>query len=293
MGEVVENKKLTLSDCLLDNGGDSQRIFNENYLRLFQHEHSDVGFPYLVKFIQLAQLTGADPRKNQIHLTSYFDRNSGGKVGVPVFSYHFFLDKANQTGQMKGVTVDSQVEEVFNPVTNKVEKQLVSTAIASREGRKDVTFKARWSEFNNAKNPMWRNKPYTMLQKCAIAGALRWQFPETLGNMFIQEEMRDQDTLEAVANVIDAESNQEALSQYTSEEREPGNPEYVFLDGKFRGKRLNETDFTELEKYYDYLEKKKNKGTLEEKFVEIFNSIQIFLENEELCKDINPEEIPF
>jgi hypothetical protein len=173
-------------------GPDVKRSFDQNYLDILQRIHHDLPIRYLVDFLHKAQLSGADPRLNQIHLTSYYSNKLNSKVGVTVFSYHFFLNQANQTGEMLGLNVNSEVESVFNPLTGEESNQLVATATVERKGRGKTIFKARWKEFYNQQSPQWKEKPYVMLEKTAIANVLRWAFPEALSGMFISEEINEE-----------------------------------------------------------------------------------------------------
>ena len=191
----MSDKQLVLRDFALQKSSEVKRMFDDNYLDIIDRLHSDLPMRYKIDFIQKAQLSGADPRKNQIHLTTYNskDKVTGkwGKVGVCIFSYHFFLSVANQTGQFENSEIVSEVEDVFNPIKGESEKQLVSTATVYRKGRKPVIFKARWKECYNPKNLIWASRPYQMLEKTALANALRWAFPETMSGMFISEEIND------------------------------------------------------------------------------------------------------
>jgi hypothetical protein len=200
-------------------GPEVKRNFDKNYLSILQKLNPDLPARYLIDFIHKAQLSGADPRKNQIHLTTYFSSKLGHKVGVTVFSYHFFLNQANLTGEFGGVTVESRVEEVFNPMKGENEKQLVSIATAHRKGREAISFKARWNEFVNKNNPMWREKPYIMLEKTAIANALRWAFPEALSGMFIQEEIREDQEDELTQTIAAEFSHVKAEEEVKKDEK--------------------------------------------------------------------------
>jgi hypothetical protein len=184
----MENSLVTLEKSLLT-GKDVRMEFDRNWLQIFDKTHSEVPVNYKIDFLHKAQLSGADPRKSQIYLTTYFSKKLGHKVGVPVFSYHFLINQANQTNEYKGVQVVTEVQDIFNPINGEEMKQLVAIATAHRKDCAPVVFEAIWSEFYNANNDMWNKIPYTMLKKCAIAGALRWAFPETLSSMFISEEV--------------------------------------------------------------------------------------------------------
>ncbi len=196
---------------------DAKRTFDENYLRILFNQNADIDISYVIDFLHQAQLSGANPAQKQIYLTKYYNKTQGRKVGVVVFSYHFFLSQANLTGEMRGLKVETVVEEIYNPITKQTEKELVSTATVTREGRGSTVFKARWSEFYNKNSPQWQEKPYIMLEKTAIANVLRWAFPESLSGMFIDEEMSE-DNYEGVYKVNDPSAINAAAA--TADKRE-------------------------------------------------------------------------
>ena len=79
---------------------------------------------------------------------------------------------------------------------------------------------------------MWKEKPHTMLRKCAIAGALRSQFPETLGSFIIEDEVSQstydkaefEQSIEAEYQKVEAadKKQQEALERaLTGKQKEP------------------------------------------------------------------------
>lgn len=172
-------------------GADVKRTFEENYLKTLFALHADIDQSYVIDFLHQAQLSGANPAQKQIYLTKYFSKKLGRKVGVVVFSYHFFLNQANLTGEMEGLEVSSEVEKVFDPIKKQWGEELVATAKVRRKGRGETTFKARWSEFYNPNSDQWAERPYGMLEKCSIANVLRWAFPESLSGMFIEDEISE------------------------------------------------------------------------------------------------------
>ena len=199
---------------------DVKKSFDQNYLDILDRMYADIPMRYKIDFLHKCQLHGADPRKNQVYLMTYNTKNRATgqweKTGTTVFSYHFLIHMANQTGESLGVPVSTELEEVFDPISGEVKKMLVSTATAHRRGREPITFKARWWEFNNPKNPAWSQRPYQMLEKTAIANALRWAFPEALSGVFIREEMEGDDReiieisendIESTAKTIEKEKN--------------------------------------------------------------------------------------
>lgn len=177
---------------------DVKRIVQDEYINMILRLHPDVKKSSVIEHLNLVALSGANPHKKQVYFTSYFSKKLGYAVGTTVFSYRFFEDVANQTGEFLGCDCNVMVDEYFNPLIGEFNKTLKAVAIAKRQNRDDVTFTAWYPEFvqKNYKgevNNMWSEKPHTMLRKCAIAGALRSQFPETLGSFLIEDEITQSD----------------------------------------------------------------------------------------------------
>lgn len=186
-----------------------KRTFERSWLEKFQKENLDVPQRYLIDMLHQAQLTGANPVTKQVYLVSYFDKRLGHKVGATVYSYHFFNAMAERSGGLDGLTINTEAEDVFCPFTMESKKMLVSTATVVKNGR-ESKFKARWNEFYKANNPMWNNIPYTMLEKCAIAGGLRRAFPGVLSGAYIEEEIfsefKEKNLVEVEAEITSGEN---------------------------------------------------------------------------------------
>lgn len=191
-GALVLQKTTKIMENLFT-GEDVRRKFDENFVKLFVSKHNEFNTSQVLDFFHKSQLTGADPRKNEVYLVGYKNKR-GEMVSSVLFSYHFLLNQANQTGQLESVNCEVKPEEIFNPLNGNDEKQLVATATVKRKGSSEpVIYRALWSEYEQTRKSIWRDKPYVMLQKCAIAGALRWAFPEALSGVFIKDEARNID----------------------------------------------------------------------------------------------------
>ena len=171
---------------------------DRNYLSLLVSENPTLDKKYFVDFITKCQLTGADPRMNQIYLIVHNSWNSQKQTtepkGTTVFSYQFFLRLAQQTGELESMRIDT-VKEPYLDLSNGKEKPSITTKChIKRSGKAEITYQARFWEFaktdkNGNLQGNWKTASYLMLEKCAVANALRWAFPETLGNMYIADEM--------------------------------------------------------------------------------------------------------
>jgi phage recombination protein Bet len=185
-----EDKALQIYNFLNISENDKKKIFDQNYLKLLLKEHKDLDTSYIVQFLQKAMILGADPRINQVYLLKHFSSKEGRYVGTVVFNYHFMLNVANQTGEYEGVIVEYKTEDVFDPIKKETTKEAVATAQVRRKGITS-SYTAYWSECYNSKNPIWNTRGKSMLQKCAVVGAIRLAFPESTSGMYIEEEISD------------------------------------------------------------------------------------------------------
>lgn len=189
-----------------------QRHFEKTYVEhTFKHYLAlKVPADDIIKFFHKAQITGADPLRDQIFL---IPRNTkvkeGGQdkwvtVGTIVFSYHFVEFKAQSSGQYEGYTVETGPDDYFDPISGESKKMLRSRAIVKRNGR-EYPYIAWWDEYVQTNQYgvtlQWKTKPHLMLEKCGKAGALRAAFPEWLSGAYTQEEMgaieKDDEAIEA------------------------------------------------------------------------------------------------
>lgn len=66
-------------------------------------------------------------------------------------------------------------------------------------------------------NPMWEERPYGQLAKCAEAGALRKAFPEELGNEYTAEEMHGRQIIvDSTATRVDDSASSAAATETTA-----------------------------------------------------------------------------
>jgi phage recombination protein Bet len=184
---------------LLLKGDDVKRSFAANYVaQLFKSYSCDQSD--IIQFLHQAQISGANPVLKEIYLIERNTKVKGEhgqdkwvKRGTVVYSYNFLLRVAAQTGQFDGYTEKFEVEKVFDPLTRKPGlEELVCTVTVKRKGHGEYPYSARWSEYSQD-NTQWKSKPYVMLGKCALSGALRRAFPEAMGGVFLEEEFREED----------------------------------------------------------------------------------------------------
>lgn len=189
------NQLINYEDVLLKD--DVKRTFEKNYLQMLFNENRELPKTHIIEFIHKAQQTGANPSLNQIFLIKRNTKKDGW-VGTTVFSYNFLLAIAAQTGQFNGYEIETKPIEKFDVSSMESKKMLASTCTVKRNGF-SYPFTAYFDEFaqyfrdfktgEQKLNTIWESKPYMMLEKCAIANALRRAFPEALSGIYCEEEM--------------------------------------------------------------------------------------------------------
>lgn len=175
-----------------------KRQMDENYLSMLVKANPNLDRQHFVEFITKCQLTGADPRLNQIYLIVHDSWNSQTQrkepKGTTVFSYQFFIRLAQQTGQLEDFDVETFTDEYLDFNTTRKRPSITAKAWVKRKGQGKFNYKARLWEFaKTTKDGLlmgnWKASPYLMLEKCAIANVMRWAFPEVLGNFYVADEM--------------------------------------------------------------------------------------------------------
>lgn len=183
----------------------------------------------LINFLYTSARTGLDPMANQIHAVFRWD----SKLGRYRMTIQTGIDGLRLVAQRSGLYGGQddaifEVEELFNPITGKEEKQLKAIVTVYRINPKNgermaVTATARWNEyvqtFKSGISTMWQKFPHLMLAKCAEALALRKAFPQELSGLYINEEMEQADEKD------DRKSKIESLPVPTSKQKPQNAPE--------------------------------------------------------------------
>jgi len=175
-----------------------KRAMDENYLAMLVKANPNLKQEHFIEFITKCQLSGADPRLNQIYLIVHDAWNSQTQTkepkGTTVFSYQYFIKLAQQTGQLEDFDVETISDEYLDFNTTRKRPSISSQAWVKRKGQGKLKYKARLWEFaktgkDGTLQGNWKVSPYLMLEKCAVANVMRWAFPEVLGNFYVADEM--------------------------------------------------------------------------------------------------------
>jgi len=178
---------------------DVKKALDRNFLKILVDANPSMDKKYFLDFIHKAQLTGADPRLNQIYLiphkTKNYDTQEFEVKGTVMFNYMFYMQLAQQTGQLEDWGCDVLEDDYLDIITGRKKPSWKAIAWVKRKCREKVYYECDFWEVakidfkSGLPSSNWKTMPKFMIRKCAIAGAFRWAFPETLGNFYIAEEM--------------------------------------------------------------------------------------------------------
>lgn len=146
----------------------------------------------LAMFLHVAQRSGLDPLRRQIHFLKH-----GGRVSF-IADVNGLQARASKEEDFEGLLhavvyekdtfeVDNATGEVVkhahNPFANN--GSIVGAwATVRRKGMLPFTAVVKFSEYNNSSNPLWKSKPAVMIDKVAKSTALRLAYPEQLGGIY-------------------------------------------------------------------------------------------------------------
>lgn len=130
----------------------------------------------LLFFGEVCARVGLDPFRKQIYLVTRRDKQ-GNEVPAIQTGIDGFRAQAARTGEYAGQDLPTHDrEDADYPLWSKV------TVYRFQHGQKIAyTAMARWREYFQSNNHLWKQMPYTMLDKCAEALAIRKGFPEVAG----------------------------------------------------------------------------------------------------------------
>ena len=137
-------------------------------------------------FLYQAQKTGLDPLAKQIHFVK-----RAGQMTIQT-AIDGFRAIAARTGQHAGTSdgiFEVQKGEDRPSKATVIVKKIVQGLVS------EFSATARWDEYfpGEKQGFMWKKMPYTMLEKCAEAKALRKAFPEDLSGVYTDDEMQQAD----------------------------------------------------------------------------------------------------
>ena len=176
-------------------------------------------------FLYQAQKTGLDPLARQIH---FVKRANQMTIQTAIDGFRAI---AARTGQHAGTS-----DGIFE-VQKGIDRPSKATVVVKKIVQgivSEFSATARWDEYfpGEKQGFMWKKMPYTMLEKCAEAKALRKAFPEDLSGMYTNDEMQqaDKKDITPVKSKKTPKQIPTKLSESDLEVLEKHHPDAVALD---------------------------------------------------------------
>ena len=180
-------------------------LLNRAFARKFLADNPNLEACHAIEFFHKIQETGANPFFGDIYCIPYNATEFGvKKVKANVmFGYQFLLQKAQETGEYEGYDgpVFREHVENWNPSNNFSRDTATCEVVVYRKGKRPTKYTADFWEFAKFKKDYntgamvlqstWNNWKI-MLEKCAVANAIRRAFPDVLRGIYCREEMDDE-----------------------------------------------------------------------------------------------------
>lgn len=155
----------------------------------------------LAMFLHVAQRSGLDPLRKQIHFTKM-----GGRIAFIADVNGLQARAAKEPdfeGLLHAVVYEKDAFEMDNAagvVAKHTNNPLGSNgkiigawATVHRKGMRPFTAVVKFSEYENSSNALWKSKPAVMIDKVAKSTALRLAYPEQLGGIYEAAEMEERE----------------------------------------------------------------------------------------------------
>jgi len=188
-----------------------QQIINENviidYLKSFGLM-SNLKDNEVKQCTEISKAFQLNPFKREIHFVAYQGIN-GRQLSI-IVGYETYLKRAERSGKLAGwrVWTDGNIKDGSLKAICEIHRKDWTTPL-----RHEVYF----TEYVR-QTQIWREKPYTMLKKIAIAQAFRLAFPDELGGMpYTQEEQWENGVIEAV---IETEKKETDVKEIKTEQKQ-------------------------------------------------------------------------
>lgn len=186
-----------------------------------------------LQFLEIATAFNLNPFKREIYVSKY------GNQFALIVGYEVYIKRAERSGRLAGWKVQTN-----GSVTNNDLKAVIT--IHRNDFREPFEHEVFYSEYvqrksNGEPNTFWKNKPFTMIKKVAIAQGFRLCFSEELGGIpYTADEMEtveiphveidENQTIESALNcVLACESVEELINCWNEHKQFQTAPEFTEL----------------------------------------------------------------
>jgi phage recombination protein Bet len=176
-------------------------------------------------FLSLCKYNKLNPFLNEAYLIKFGNQQAQIVVGKDAFIKRANAD-VRYKGHRAGVIIirENQIQEVEGTFYLDTDTLVGGWAEVHIKDRIPLKVTVKLSEYigkkrNGETNSMWTNKPATMIRKVALSHALREALPETLSQMYAEEEMNvDTSNFKQVEppSTVEAEEDKKAIDPFES-----------------------------------------------------------------------------
>ena len=217
------------------------------------------------QFMAISCAFGLNPYKKEVYPIAYGQGNNR-KLSI-IVGYEVYLKRAESYKQYDGYVVEWEGNGA----------DLRAKCTVYRKDRNHPTVSTVWLREYTQNNSMWNTKPHVMLEKVAIATALRRAFPVEMGGMpYIADELPDYmtgaDKLQSQGfTEVPQEAQPQAPAKPKTEKKKIDEDTKKFLDGMGGLFATNETIYKNAMAVFGY---KSAMNVPTEKRTEVFCTIQ-------------------
>ncbi|MGL0750064.1 phage recombination protein Bet [Secundilactobacillus paracollinoides] len=160
----------------------------------------------IVMFMNLAKYQHLNPFLNEAYLVKF-----GNSPASIITSKEAFMKRANSNPHYKGIKAGimvargDEIVQLNGAVKLPKDVLIGGWATVKRDDREDTHIEIAFNEFSKAQ-ATWKSMPSNMIRKSAMVNALREAFPETLGDMYTEDDKNLNDHMNARQTVQATES---------------------------------------------------------------------------------------
>lgn len=182
----------------------------------------------VVMFLQLCKFQKLNPFLNEAYLVKF-----GGSPAQIIVSKEAFMKRANSNPHFRGLKAGIMVAngddiKLRDGAVKLPKEQLIGGwATVERDDREETHVEISLDEFGKGQST-WKSMPNNMIRKTAIVNALREAFPETLGDMYTEDDKNPHEAPVQVKQATEHQTVDDLLSKQP--EPEPKTNDEIIID---------------------------------------------------------------
>ncbi|GAK47747.1 phage recombination protein [Secundilactobacillus oryzae JCM 18671] len=175
----------------------------------------------VVMFMQLCRFQKLNPFLHEAYLVKF-----GNNPAQIIVSKEAFMKRANSNPHFKGVKAgimvarDDKIEQLDGAVKLPKDVLIGGWATVQRDDREETHVELALDEFSKGQST-WKSMPNNMIRKTAMVNALREAFPESLGDMYTEDDKNPADNTRVEVSGKEAPHDIADLIPDNKTEKEP------------------------------------------------------------------------